>query len=67
MKIATNISVTYNDNYKFNEWCKLYEEYKNDVSAHVIADNPSFYINYRCIIIFENILLLGVTVMDALQ
>jgi len=40
MKIAA-ITITYNDEYKFNEWCKWYEEYKDDLNSHIIVDNHS--------------------------
>lgn len=40
MKIAV-IVITYNDDYKFSEWCKWYEEYKDQVSLYVIVDNNS--------------------------
>lgn len=40
MKIAV-LTVTYNDGYKFAEWVKWYEEYKNAVQYHVIIDNGS--------------------------
>lgn len=35
------ITVTYNDRYKFKEWCQWYEEYKDDVDLHIIVDNGS--------------------------
>jgi len=40
MKIAA-ITITYNDNYKFDEWCQYYLEYKNDIYQHIIVDNGS--------------------------
>lgn len=40
MKIAV-IVITYNDDYKFSEWCKWYEEYKDQVALYVIVDNNS--------------------------
>lgn len=40
MKIAM-ITVTYNDEYKFKEWCQWYEEYKEDIYIHIIVDNGS--------------------------
>lgn len=40
MKIAA-ISITYNDWYKFNEWCKWYEEYKSEIYLFIIVDNGS--------------------------
>lgn len=40
MKIAM-ITVTYNDGYKFDEWCRWYEEYKSEIDLHIIVDNGS--------------------------
>ena len=40
MKIAA-ITITYNDDYKFEEWCSHYEEYKQDIDVHIIVDNGS--------------------------
>jgi GT2 family glycosyltransferase len=40
MKIAA-ITITHNDGYKFNEWCKYYEEYKDEIFMHIIVDNGS--------------------------
>lgn len=40
MKIAA-ITITYNDDYKFLEWCTYYEAYKNDIDVHIIVDNGS--------------------------
>lgn len=40
MKIAA-ITITYNDDYKFKEWCEHYEEYKNAIALHIIVDNSS--------------------------
>lgn len=40
MKIA-GISLTYNDEYKLNEWRGHYEEYKNDLDYFIIVDNGS--------------------------
>lgn len=40
MKVAA-ITVTYNDNYKFKEWCNHYEEYKSELYMHIIVDNGS--------------------------
>lgn len=40
MKIAA-ITITYNDAYKFNEWCSHYEEYKEDIDLNIIVDNGS--------------------------
>jgi len=40
MKIAA-ITITYNDGYKFKEWCKWYEEYKDELDMHIIVDNHS--------------------------
>ncbi len=40
MKIAA-ITVTYNDDYKFDEWFQHYSEYKNELSQHIIVDNGS--------------------------
>lgn len=35
------ITMTYNDSFKFKEWCRWYEEYKNDKNLHIIVDNGS--------------------------
>lgn len=35
------ISITYNDSFKFNEWCQWYEEYKDQIGLHIIVDNGS--------------------------
>lgn len=40
MKIAA-ITLTYNDDYKFNEWYNHYTEYKDDLYLHIIVDNNS--------------------------
>ena len=40
MKIAA-VVITYNDDYKFKEWCQWYEEYHTDLSLLVIVDNGS--------------------------
>jgi GT2 family glycosyltransferase len=40
MKVAA-ITITYNDDYKFNEWYQHYNEYKNDLYMHIIVDNGS--------------------------
>lgn len=40
MKIAA-ITITYNDGYKFKEWCEHYEEYKEALALHIIVDNAS--------------------------
>lgn len=40
MKIAA-VTITFNDDYKFEEWCSHYEEYKQDINLHIIVDNGS--------------------------
>lgn len=40
MKLA-GIIITYNDAYKFKEWCNWYEEYKNELYKLIIVDNGS--------------------------
>ncbi len=40
MKIAV-IQITYNDGYKFKEWCGWYEDFKNEINTHIIVDNGS--------------------------
>lgn len=40
MKIAA-ITITYNDDYKFREWCIYYNEYKSEIDLHIIVDNGS--------------------------
>jgi GT2 family glycosyltransferase len=40
MKISS-ITITYNDDYKFDEWCQHYSEYKDELSQHIIVDNGS--------------------------
>jgi GT2 family glycosyltransferase len=40
MKIAA-ITITYNDGYKFKEWCEHYESYKSELYKHIIVDNGS--------------------------
>jgi GT2 family glycosyltransferase len=40
MKIAA-ITITYNDDYKFNEWFQHYNEYKDELFLHIIVDNNS--------------------------
>lgn len=40
MNIAA-ITITYNDDYKFTEWCNHYLEYKNELYLHVVIDNNS--------------------------
>lgn len=42
MKIAA-ITITYNDDYKFNEWFQHYSEYKDELYLHIIIDNNSNY------------------------
>ncbi|MDD3195070.1 MAG: glycosyltransferase family 2 protein [Paludibacter sp.] len=40
MKIAA-ISITYNDDYKLNEWFDYYQFYKDELFLHIIVDNSS--------------------------
>lgn len=40
MKLAA-IVITYNDDYKFKEWCSWYEEYKAELYKLIIVDNGS--------------------------
>ena len=40
MKVAM-VTVTYNDDYKFKEWCQWYDEYKSEIDLHIIVDNGS--------------------------
>lgn len=40
MKIAM-ITVTKNDNFRFDEWCKYYNEYKDEIDVHIIVDDAS--------------------------
>ena len=40
MKIAA-ITITYNDDYKFAEWCEHYQEYQEELYLHIIVDNHS--------------------------
>ena len=40
MKIAL-ITVTRNDDFRFNDWCQYYEEYKDDIQLHIIVDDAS--------------------------
>lgn len=40
MKIA-GITMTMNDDFKFMEWCKWYEEYKDELYIHIVVDNAS--------------------------
>lgn len=40
MKIAA-ITITYNDDYKINEWYEHYNEYKDELYLHIIVDNNS--------------------------
>lgn len=40
MKIAA-ITITYNDDYKFNKWFQCYIEYKDELFLHIIVDNNS--------------------------
>lgn len=40
MKIAA-ITITYNDEYKFNEWIQNYLDYKDNLFCHIIVDNGS--------------------------
>lgn len=40
MKIAA-VVVTYNDDYKFEEWVSHHEVYKNGIDKHIIVDNGS--------------------------
>ncbi len=40
MKIAA-ITITYNDDYKFDEWYQHYCEYKDELFMHIIVDNNS--------------------------
>lgn len=40
MKIAM-ITVTRNDIYRFDEWVKYYQEYKDDIAMHIIVDDAS--------------------------
>jgi len=40
MNIAA-ITITYNDEFKFNEWCDHYEKYKEELYLHIIIDNNS--------------------------
>jgi GT2 family glycosyltransferase len=40
MKIAA-VVITYNDDYKFNEWVAHHQVYKNGIDLHIIVDNAS--------------------------
>lgn len=40
MKIAC-VTMTYNDGFKFKDWCDWYEEYKDDFFLHIVVDNGS--------------------------
>ena len=40
MRLAA-IIITYNDGYKLKEWCRWYEDYKDEISLLVIVDNGS--------------------------
>mgnify|MGYP002406520004 CR=1 FL=1 len=40
MNIAL-ITITYNDLFKFEEWVKYYEGYKDEIGLHIIVDNGS--------------------------
>ncbi len=40
MKVAA-ITITYNDDYKFAEWCEHYQEYRDELYLHIIVDNHS--------------------------
>lgn len=40
MKVAV-ITISYNDDYKFEEWFSYYKEYKDDIYKHIIVDNGS--------------------------
>lgn len=40
MKIA-GITMTMNDGFKFKEWCRWYEEYKDELYIHIVVDNAS--------------------------
>ena len=40
MKVAC-ITIAYNDDYKFEEWCKWYDIYKEELYLHIIVDNGS--------------------------
>ena len=40
MKIA-GITMTMDDGFKFTEWCKWYEEYKDELYIHIVVDNAS--------------------------
>lgn len=40
MNIAA-ITITYNDDYKFEEWCNHYLEYEDELYLHIIIDNNS--------------------------
>lgn len=40
MKIAA-VTITYNDDYKFEEWKKHVSEYQNEIFLHIVVDNNS--------------------------
>lgn len=40
MKVAC-ITIVYNDDYKFEEWCKWYDIYREELYLHIIVDNGS--------------------------
>ena len=40
MKVA-GVSLTYNDDYKFDEWYNHYKNYKDDLFIHIVVDNNS--------------------------
>jgi len=40
MKLAA-ITITYNDDYKFNEWCENFSSYKDVIYKSIIVDNGS--------------------------
>jgi hypothetical protein len=40
MRVAC-ITIVYNDDYKFEEWCKWYDIYRDELYLHIIVDNGS--------------------------
>lgn len=40
MKIAS-VTITYNDDYKFNEWIENISSYSNEIFVHIVVDNNS--------------------------
>ncbi len=46
---VAGVTLTYNDGYKFDEWIRNYEEYKQDLNYFIVVDNGSDPEYLKCV------------------